>query len=1046
MSDRSGRRNEAYNDAMAATGFLAGQNAAYIEQLHARYEDDPASVPDEWRGFFESLDEDPEAVARAARGPSWKRDNWPVTENGELLNALDGNWAAVEEHVETRIRDKNANGNANGARVAPARETGAADGAVAGALHGKAAEAAGAERSSLDIVHSTRMSDEDVLRATRDAVRALMMIRAYRMRGHLHANLDPLGIEAPKDDHNELHPSAYGFEEADYDRPIFLDGVLGLEYATIREMLDILRRTYCGTLGVEFMHISDPVEKAWLQERIEGPDKGVSFTENGKKAILQKLVESEGFEKFIDVKYKGTKRFGLDGGEALIPALEQIIKRGGQLGLQDVVLGMAHRGRLNVLCQVMGKPHRALFHEFKGGSFKPDEVEGSGDVKYHLGASSDREFDDNKVHLSLTANPSHLEIVNPVVMGKARAKQDQLAGNPRPEIVGLERRSAVLPLLLHGDAAFAGQGVVAEGFGLSALRGHRVAGTIHFIINNQIGFTTNPRFSRSSPYPSDVAKMVEAPILHVNGDDPEAVTYAAKIAIEFRMKFHKPVVVDMFCYRRFGHNEGDEPSFTQPLMYAKIKQHPTTLSLYGDKLVEQGLVSADDVEAMKAEWRRHLDEEFETSEGYKPNKADWLDGQWANLRVADRTDDRRAGTTGVELDALRAIGTRISQIPDGFEAHRTIKRFMKNRAEMIETGENIDWATGEALAFGASLVQGYPVRLSGQDVERGTFSQRHSVLYDQRDENRYIPLNNLRDGQSLYEPINSMLSEEAVLGFEYGYSLAEPNALTVWEAQFGDFANGAQVVFDQFVSSGERKWLRMSGLVCLLPHGYEGQGPEHSSARLERFLQLCAEDNMQVANCTTPANYFHILRRQLMRDFRKPLILMTPKSLLRNKRAVSSLKEMSEESQFHRLLWDDAEYRQGTEGGEAIKLKPDDEIRRVVMCSGKVYYDLYEEREARGVDDVYLLRVEQLYPFPAKAMLDELSRFKEAEMVWCQEEPKNMGAWTFIDPYLEWVLSHLGARHRRVRYAGRPAAASPATGQMSKHKSQLEAFLEEALG
>ena len=1006
------------NAAMEATSFLAGTNATYIEQLYARYEEDPGSVGAEWRSFFESLGDEPEEVSRAAQGPSWKRENWPVTENGELLNALDGNWAAIEDRVEKKLRDKAVGDKAAGGKAA----------------NGHAAPNGHATASPT--------GDEDVLRATRDSVRALMMIRAYRMRGHLHANLDPLGIEQPKEDHDELHPATYGFDEADYDRPIFLDNVLGLEYGTIREMLDILRRTYCGTIGIEFMHISNPKEKAWLQERIEGPDKGVEFTENGKRAILNKLIESEGFEKFLDVKYKGTKRFGLDGGEALIPAMEQIIKRGGQLGLKEIVLGMAHRGRLNVLAQVLGKPHRALFHEFKGGSFKPDEVEGSGDVKYHLGASSDREFDDNKVHLSLTANPSHLEIVNPVVMGKARAKQDQLSGQPRPEIVPLDKRVEVLPLLLHGDAAFAGQGVVAECFGLSALRGHRVAGTVHFIINNQIGFTTNPRFSRSSPYPSDVAKMVEAPILHVNGDDPEAVTYAAKIAIEFRMRFHKPVVVDMFCYRRFGHNEGDEPAFTQPLMYRKIADHPSTLQIYADKLVDEGLVTADEVGALKEDWRKHLDEEFETSDGYRPNKADWLDGVWSSIQVADREDDRRAGKTGVAIDTLREIGRTLVTVPDDFEAHRTIKRFLKNRAQMFESGEGIDWATGEALAFGACLLEGSPVRLSGQDVERGTFSQRHSVLYDQRDESRYIPLNDLDGATAIYEPINSMLSEEAVLGFEYGYSLAEPNALTLWEAQFGDFANGAQVVFDQFISSGERKWLRMTGLVCLLPHGYEGQGPEHSSARLERFLQLCAEDNMQVANCTTPANYFHILRRQMQRDFRKPLILMTPKSLLRNKRAVSRLEEMGPETEFHRLLWDDAEVLPD----QPIKLAADEKIRRVVLCSGKVYFDLYEEREKRGIDDVYLLRVEQLYPFPAKAMLDELGRFKDAEMVWCQEEPKNMGAWTFIDPYLEWVLSHIGAEHRRVRYAGRPAAASPATGQMSKHKAQLDAFLEEALG
>ena len=798
-------------------------------------------------------------------------------------------------------------------------------------------------------------------------------------------------------------------------------------------MLAILRRTYCGTIGVEFMHISDPAEKAWIQERVEGPDKEISFTREGKRAILSKLVEAEGFEKFCDLRFRGTKRFGLDGGEAMIPALEQIIKRGGALGVTEIVLGMSHRGRLNVLATVMSKPHRAVFHEFKGGSFAPDEVEGSGDVKYHLGASSDREFDNNKVHLSLTANPSHLEIVDPVVLGKVRAKQDQLHD--------ITERSKVLPLLIHGDAAFAGQGVVAECFGLSGLKGHRTGGSIHFIVNNQIGFTTYPSYSRSSPYPSDVAKMIEAPIFHVNGDDPEAVVFAAKVAIEFRQKFHKPVVIDMFCYRRYGHNEGDEPGFTQPLMYKNIRAHKPTLEIYTKKLVAEGVVTEGEVEKMSADWRERLDAEFEAGQAYKPNKADWLDNRWSGLRAADSvSDDPRRGETGLPSDMVEELGRRLSAVPEGFNVHRTIQRFMENRRQMIETGEGIDWAMAEALAFGSLVDEGHPVRLSGQDCERGTFSQRHSVLIDQENEERYVPLNNIRDGQSRYEVINSMLSEEAVLGFEYGYSLAEPNALTVWEAQFGDFANGAQVVFDQFVSSGERKWLRLSGLVCLLPHGYEGQGPEHSSARLERFLQMCAEDNMQVANCSTPAQYFHILRRQLKRDIRKPLILMTPKSLLRHKRAVSSLEELKLGSSFHRLLWEDGVHAVG----ERPKLVKDDKIRRVVLCSGKVYYDLYEEREKRGIDDVYLVRVEQLYPFPLKALATGLSRFKKADIVWCQEEPKNMGSWTFVEPYLEWVLSQTAGKTKRPRYVGRPASAATATGLMSKHMAQLKAFLDEA--
>ena len=980
---------QALNDALLSTSFLYGANAGYIEDLYARYEKDPNSVDAEWQAFFGALKDDPASVEKSARGASWQKPNWPIHANGELVSALDGNWGTVEKTIGDKIQ--------------------------------KTAQAKGAE-----------VSPADVLRATRDSVRALMMIRAYRMRGHLHANLDPLGLE-PQKDHEELHPASYGFTEADYDRKIFIDHVLGLDYATIPEMLTILRRTYCDTIGFEFMHMSDPTEKAWMQERIEGPDKEITFTREGKRAILSKLVEAEGFEKFCDLRFRGTKRFGLDGGEAMVPALEQIIKRGGALGVREIVLGMAHRGRLNVLAQVMGKPQRAIFHEFKGGSFTPDEIEGSGDVKYHLGASSDREFDGNKVHLSLTANPSHLEIADPVVLGKVRAKQDQLGD--------VTERSKVLPLLIHGDAAFAGQGVIAECFGLSGLKGHRTGGSIHFIVNNQIGFTTYPRYSRSSPYPSDVAKMIEAPIFHVNGDDPEAVVYAAKIAIEFRQKFHKPVVIDMFCYRRYGHNEGDEPGFTQPLMYKKIRSHKSSVELYSEKLIGQAVVTQGEVDKMIADWRTRLDAEFEAGQGYKPNKADWLDGRWAGMRPAgDSTDDARRGQTGVALDKLKEIGTKISQVPNDFNLHKTIQRFMDGRKKMIETGQELDWAMGEALAFGTLVDEGHRVRLSGQDSERGTFSQRHSVLIDQENEGRYVPLNNIRDGQGRYEVINSMLSEEAVLGFEYGYSLTEPNALTLWEAQFGDFANGAQVLFDQFISSGERKWLRMSGLVCLLPHGYEGQGPEHSSARLERYLQMCAEDNMQVANCTTPANYFHALRRQLKRDIRKPLILMTPKSLLRHKRAVSRLDEMVTGTSFHRLLWDDAEALKN----EKIKLVKDDKIRRVVLCTGKVYYDLYEEREKRGIDDVYLLRVEQLYPFPLKALVTEMSRFKKADVVWCQEEPKNMGSWTFVEPYLEWVLSQSSAKVKRARYVGRPASAATATGLMSKHLAQLQAFLDEA--
>ena len=984
---------QALNEAFLRTSFLNAANAPYVEEMQAKYERNPGAVSDEWRRFFESMnDTQGQAGQPAITGASWAAPLSMLlndsTSDRDLVGALTGDYGEAERVIRSKIEQR---AQSQGFEVSPAAS----------------------------------------LRATQDSIRALMLIRAYRVMGHLAADLDPLGLSDRKV-HRELLPETYGFTEADLDRPIFIDRVLGLETASMRQILAILRRTYCRQIGVQFTHITDPAQKGWIQERIEGAEKGINFTIEGRKAILKKLIEAETFEKFCDLKYTGTKRFGLDGGEAMIPALEQIIKRGGHLGVKEIVLGMAHRGRLNVLTSVMSKPLRAIFKEFKGGSFKPDDVEGSGDVKYHLGASSDRSFDGNNVHLSLTANPSHLEIVDPVVLGKVRAKQDQHGCAPG-------ERTPVMPLLIHGDAAFAGQGVVSECFGLSGLRGHRTGGSIHFVINNQIGFTTSPHHSRSSPYCSDVALMIEAPIFHVNGDYPEAVVHVAKIATEFRQRFQKPVVIDMFCYRRFGHNETDEPMFTQPTMYKRIKAHTPVVEKYSKYLVAQGVMSLAEVDQMKAEVRANLDAEYAESDSYKPNKADWFDGRWSGLARAENDDWR--GETGTAIEVLKDVGRRASSIPKDFNAHKTIGKLLEKRREMIDSGTGIDWAMGEHLALGTLMMEGFPVRLSGQDCERGTFSQRHAVLLDQENERRFAPLKHLAPDQARFEIVNSMLSEEAVLGFEYGYTLAEPNALTLWEAQFGDFANGAQVIFDQFLCSGERKWLRMSGLVCLLPHGYEGQGPEHSSARLERFLQLSAEDNWQVANCTTPANYFHVLRRQLHRKFRKPLILMTPKSLLRHKRVVSTIEEFGPKTGFHRLLWDDAQL-----GTSSIKLKPDDKIKRVVLCSGKVYYDLLDARDAAGRDDVYLLRVEQLYPFPARALIQELGRFKYAEIVWCQEEPKNMGAWTFMDSNIEWVLTHLGYIHRRPRYAGRAASASTATGLLSQHIKEQNALVADALG
>ena len=979
----SGRLNRASNEILDATSFLSGTNAAFIEGLYAQYLANPDSLEPGWKEYFAGLQESGLSPTQLGRGPAWRRDTKPALPQDETTLALSGGAPAAKPAAK---------------KSAPAEAAPAGESDRATAL---------------------------------DSIRAIQLVRAYRVIGHLEADLDPLKI-TPHQPHPQLDAGFYGFHDAEMDKPIYIAGVMGMETATPRQMIDLLKRTYCGRIGYEFMHINDAEQKDWLQRRIEGPDKDIKFTPEGKKAILNKLIEAEGFEKFASNRFVGTKRFGLDGGEATIPALEQIIKRGGQLGVKEIVLGMAHRGRLNVLVNVMGKPYRQLFHEFQGGGANPSDVEGSGDVKYHLGASSDREFDGHQVHLSLTPNPSHLEIVNPVVLGKARAKQHQLGD--------VQTRASVLPLLIHGDAAFSGQGVVAECFAASGTKGFRTGGTIHFVINNQIGFTTAPVYSRSSPYCTDVALMVQAPIFHVNGDDPEAVVHAARIATEFRQLFHKDVVLDMICYRRFGHNESDEPAFTQPLMYRVIKDHPSTLSLYSNRLVQEGSLSEADIAGMQGEFNKLLDDEFTSSKAHLPNRADWLDGRWAGMATAPKNSDRR-GTTGVSFDMLKKVGKALVTAPEGFHLHKTVARLLEAKAKMFESGEGFDWATAEALAFGTLMDEGMDVRLSGQDSTRGTFSHRHSAFIDQENEQRYYPLNHIRDGQGQFEVIDTLLSEEAVLGFEYGYTTAEPKSLVLWEAQFGDFANGAQVVVDQFISSGESKWLRMSGLVMLLPHGYEGQGPEHSSARLERYLQLCAQDNMQVVVPTTPANYFHLLRRQMHRPFRKPLIVMTPKSLLRHKKCISFLSDMGPSNSFHRVLRDQAEV---VPGATSVTLVPDEKIARVVLCSGKVYFDLMEEREKRNESRIQILRLEQLYPFPENVLAQELNRFPKAELVWCQEEPKNQGAWNFVKPRIEETVARLGGKSS-PRYVGRPEYASTAAGLMKQHLAELAAFLNDAL-
>ena len=859
--------------------------------------------------------------------------------------------------------------------------------------------------------------------AADDSIRAMMLVRLYRVRGHLAADLDPLGLshrEEPEDLSLEWHGFA-GQEE----REVFVGGVLGFEWVTVRELYDTLRATYCGDVGLEYMHIADTEERRFLQDKFESPGDTIQFTDEGKKAILAAVIRGEQFEAFLGKKYVGTKRFGLDGGESMIPALEAVIKYGGQTGVREIIYGMAHRGRLNVLANVMAKPYKAIFHEFQGGSSNPDDVGGSGDVKYHLGTSTDRDFDGIEVHMSLVPNPSHLEAVNPVVLGKTRAQQAIRDDLPK--------HAQVLPVLIHGDAAFAGQGVVWECFGLSGIRGYDTGGCVHFIINNQIGFTTSPQFARSSPYPSDVAKGVQAPILHVNGDDPEAVTFACKLAIEYRHTFGRDIVIDMWCYRRFGHNEGDEPSFTQPLMYKAIRSHPKVSAIYAEKLLSEGVIEADTLETLRSEFEQHLAEEFDAASSYKPNEADWFGGRWAGLnKPADPETARRNVETAISDKLLASLGRTLTTVPDDLTIHKTLGRVLKAKEDMFASGTGFDWATAEALAFGSLVTEGYGVRLSGQDSGRGTFSQRHAIWVDQETEEKYIPLTTLPHGK--FEVYDSILSEYGVLGFEYGFAMADPKTLTMWEAQFGDFANGAQIMIDQFIASGEVKWLRANGLVLLLPHGYEGQGPEHSSARLERFLQLCANDNIQVCNITTPANYFHVLRRQMLRPFRKPLIIMTPKSLLRHPMAKSEASEFLGEQHFMRIKSD-------------LNPPADEDVRRLVLCSGKVAYDLFEKREEEGLKDVSIVRIEQLYPFPGEPLADRLRRMPNLEdVVWCQEEPWNNGAWFFVQNRIEDALTAAGHEGKRPCYAGREEAASPATGYAKRHEEQQRALVSLALG
>ena len=955
------------------TSFLNKSNSAFIEQMYLKFINKDADLPESWRNYFLDIGEEIDLVVSEINGPTW---------------------SPQKKKINLEEIKKNLNYE---------------------------------DQSISKLKQSKYIDDIDIKKTNRNSIRAVSLIRSYRQRGHLISKIDPLELREIEY-LDELHPESYGFNKEDYKKKIYLDGITNKDYSNIREILSFLKKTYCGSIGYEYMHISNPSERKWIRDRVEKDENALQFTKNGKNAILNKLIQAEGFEKFLNTKFVGTKRFGLDGAESLIPALEQIIKIGGQYKIKEVKIGMSHRGRLNVLANVLQKSYKRIFNEF-AGEMSNDGEDTAGDVKYHLGASSDREFDGNSVHVSLTDNPSHLEAVNPVVLGQARAKQ----------FFHKDRdRNKVIPILIHGDAAFAGQGIVAECFAMSGLPGHNTGGTIHIIINNQIGFTTSPRFARSSPHPSDVAKMVDAPIIHANGDDPEAVVYATRIATEFRLKFNRDVVIDLVCYRRFGHNEGDEPSFTQPLMYKKIRSHPSTINIYGEKLINENVILKEDLNSQIKKFKELLDQQFKTAKDYKP-KIEWFEGTWSRYKPEKGKDKR--GATGIDLNILSNISNKINTVPSEVNIHKTINKILDNRKKTIEQGYGIDWATAESLAFGSLLEEGYPVRLVGQDTGRGTFSQRHSVLRNQLDNSRYVPLNNISQKQKNFEVVDSFLSELAVLGFEYGYSLVAPNTLTIWEAQFGDFANGAQVIIDQFISSGERKWKRASGLVMLLPHGYEGQGPEHSSARLERFLQLCANDNLQVMNCTTPANYFHALRRQILRDFRKPLIMMTPKSLLRNKYCKSNLRDFSKNNSFHRVMWD---HSMDPKNKGFIKLKQNSEIKKVILCSGKVYFDLLEAREKIKKDDVILFRIEQLYPFPAKSLVKELKPFaKNANFFWCQEEPKNMGAWLLVRDYIQWTLETIKAKNNEISYIGRNPDASPATGYAKRHVSEQQEIISK---
>jgi 2-oxoglutarate dehydrogenase E1 component len=937
---------------LLANSYLFGGNAPFVEDLYEAYLNNPQSVPEEWREYFDKMQVLPGAAA-----------------------GRDVAHAPIVESFAQRAK----HGTLRAAGAAPAE-----------------------------------------LAVERKQVYVQMLINAYRFLGNRWAELDPLK-RLPRPAISELEPAYYDLSEADLETVFNTGTLVGPERATLREILQQLRETYCDTIGAEYMYISDPAQKRWIQQRLESVRGRPQLAPEVRRRLLERVTAAETLEKYLHTRYVGQKRFSLEGGETIIAMMDELVQRAGAHGVEELVIGMAHRGRLNVLVNTLGKSPKELFAEFEGKTEGPASTS-LGDVKYHLGFSSDVSTPGGPVHLTLAFNPSHLEIVNPVVEGSVRARQH------RRKDRGGEK---VISVLLHGDAAFAGQGVVMETLNLSQTRGYSTGGTVHLIVNNQIGFTTSdPRDARSSIYCTDVAKMIEAPIFHVNGDDPEAALFVTQLAMDFRKEFKKDVVIDLVCFRRLGHNEQDEPFMTQPLMYKKIAQHPGARKLYADKLVAQGVVSAEEPERLIRDYRQALDEGRQTSSPVLSNFQRKYAVDWTPFLGAKWTD---AADTSVPLKELEHLGTRLTTIPEGFKLHPSVERVVQARREMARGKQMLDWGMAENMAYASLLVSGYGVRLSGQDSGRGTFAHRHAVFHDQNrekwDAGSYIPLSNLQDGQADFVVIDSVLSEEAVLGFEYGYACAEPNELVVWEAQFGDFANGAQVVIDQFITSGEAKWGRMVGLTLFLPHGYEGQGPEHSSARLERYLQLCAEHNVQVCVPTTPAQIFHLIRRQMVRPFRKPLIVLTPKSLLRKREAVSSLKELAKGG-FQTVI------------GEMDALEPKD-VTRIVACSGKVYYDLLAARRERRMDHIAIIRVEQLYPFPHKQFAAEMKRYPNAhEVAWCQEEPQNQGAWYQTQHYL---VENMRA-DQKLFFAGRPSAAAPAGGYFARHNQRQKAVIDQALG